>query len=178
MFDVVDYHNAIRLFAAAFALHEAEEWNSLRWHERNFVDLPAGETDASIRTFLVFASVVVLGWAAVVTVWGNPKLAAFLFLPTAAIAFQNALQHVYWLFRFREYAPGVMTAAVLLIPGTIYLAGAALHEAYVPAWYVAGLAILVLPGLIQTVRAGHRLTPPLRAILKFSVAMARRLGTS
>ena len=175
MFAASQYSVAIWLFAVAYALHEAEEWNSLGWHQRNFPDLPPGETDRSIRTFLVLASVAVLAWAGLVTAWGDPRIAAFLFLPTAAVVVQNALQHVYWQFAFREYAPGVVTSVLLLIPGTVVLAVAAVQRGYVPAWYVLVLAILLGPGVIQTVRAGHSLTPPLRAILRFSVALDRRL---
>jgi asparagine N-glycosylation enzyme membrane subunit Stt3 len=175
VFEAIEYPVAIWLFAVAYALHEAEEWNSLGWHQRSFADLPPGETDRSIRVFLVLASVVVLGWAGLVTVWGDPRVAAYLFLPTVAVIVQNALQHVYWQLAFREYAPGIVTSVLLLIPGTVVLAVAAVQRDYVPLWYVLVLAILLVPGLIQTVRAGHSLTPPLRAILRFSVALDGRL---
>ena len=174
----IAYAVAIWIFAASYALHEAEEWNSLAWHRRNFLDMPADETETSLRTFLVLASIAGFIWAAVATVWGNPSVAAFLFLPAVAIALQNALQHVYWQFSFREYAPGVVTSALLLIPGAIYLAVVAVGQHYVPLWYVVGLALLVVPGLILTVKAGHRLTQQFHAILRFSIALSRWLGRS
>jgi hypothetical protein len=178
VFELVDYAVAIWIFAAAYALHEVEEWNSLGWHRRNFLDMPADETDTSLRTFLVLASITGFIWAAVATVWGNPSVAAFLFLPAVAVALQNALQHLYWQFSFREYAPGIVTSALLLIPGAIYLAVVAVGQGFVPLWYVVGLALLVVPGLILTVKAGHRLTQQFHAILRFSIALSRWLGRS
>ena len=168
----VDYAVIIWFLAVAYAFHEAEEWNILEWHERNFGDMPA-HTTTGIRTFLVFASVVMLIWAGLATVWGNPKVATFLFLPAAAVAFQNGLQHVYWLFAFREYAPGVVTSVLVVIPATICLVVEGVRRAYVPAWYVVGLAILVVSGMVQTVRSGNRLTRELRAILDFGEALSR-----
>jgi len=98
-------------------------------------------------------------------------------LPAAAVAFQNALQHVFWLIYFREYAPGVVTSVLLLIPMVCYLTARAVQQGYVPAWYVVALAVLIVPGLIQTARAGNRLTPQFRAIHNFSVALSKWLST-
>ncbi len=173
--DTIYFLKIVWLFPIAFALHEAEEWNILAWYHRNYEDLPA-KTNTSIRTFLVFVSIVGFVWTAIATLPGNPKVAAFVLLPAMAIAFLNALQHVYWLIYFKDYAPGVVTSLLLLIPIIGYLAVRAVQESYVPIWYVVGLAILIVPILVQTMRVGNRLTSQFQVVHNFSVALAKRLG--
>ncbi len=46
----MSFLTAIWLLPVALLLHEAEEWNILRWEQRNFVNLPA-KTNVSVRTF-------------------------------------------------------------------------------------------------------------------------------
>src|SRR3990172_5013979 len=95
---------AMWLLPVAVALHEAEEWNILGWYQRNFVNLPA-KTHGSIRTFLVFLVLLGFLWTALAAWLNNPTLAAFVFLPFAAGAFLNALQHLFYTLYFRQYAP-------------------------------------------------------------------------
>jgi hypothetical protein len=139
------------------------------------VDLPR-ISHKSNRTWLVFVSIVYFGWCAIATLPGSPTFAAVVFLPAIAIALQNALQHIYWLFHFRDYAPGVITSLLLLLPLGIYLTVRAIQQDYAPAWYVAVLALLMVPGLAQTVRAGHRLTPQMRTLHSFSIRLSDRLA--
>ncbi len=66
--------------------------------------------------------------------------------------------HVYWRFRFQQYAPGVL----LLLPAIAYLAAQAVRAGYVPGWYVALLVALQVPALAQAVKAGNRMLPSFR----------------
>jgi len=151
------------LFAIAFALHEVEEWNILSWYQRNYVDLPPS-TNKAVRVWIVFVSLIGFVWCAVATLPGNPVLAAYVFLPATAVAMQNALQHIFWLFYFKQYAPGIITSMFCLIPLGIYLAVRALSDNLVPVWYVGILLLLIIPGLVQTVKAKNRMTRQIRAI--------------
>jgi hypothetical protein len=72
-------------------------------------DLPPS-TDKSIRVWIIFFILIVFAWGAVATLPGNPVFAAYVFHPAIALAMQNALQHVYWLFYFKQYAPGIVTS--------------------------------------------------------------------
>jgi hypothetical protein len=101
--------------------------------------------------------------------------ALFVFLPAIALALQTVLQHVYWLFYFRQYAPGVVTLVLLLIPIGCYLVTRAVQGGYVPLWYVVIWALLIVPGLVQTVRAGNEMTPPIRAIHNLGTRLAERI---
>lgn len=162
---------AIWLLPVAVALHEAEEWNILGWYHRNFVNLPA-KTHASIRTFLVFLTLLGFLWTALAALPNNPTIAAFVVLPFAAGAFLNALQHLFYTLYFRQYAPGVITSVVLYLPIVGYLTARAIEENLVPVAYVVVLVLLVIIGLIQTMKAGNTFTPAFRAISQVGMALA------
>jgi hypothetical protein len=108
----------------------------------------------------------------VATLPDNPVLAAYVFLPAIAVAMQNALQHVYWLFYFKQYAPGIITSVFFLIPLGVYIAIQAVGQSLVPLWYVGILLLLLLPGLVQTVRAKNRMTKQIRAIHHLGIKLA------
>jgi hypothetical protein len=61
----------------------------------------------------------------------------------------------------------------ILIPIIMYLVAHAVAVGYVPGWYPILLVGLILPGLIQTVKAGNRLTPQFQVIHRFSVALTK-----
>jgi hypothetical protein len=170
---MIDFSNVLWLFPVVFALHEFEEWNVVAWYRRNYVDLPP-MTDKSARAWLVFISIVGFLVSAAVILPGNLTLAALIILAAAAVIFLNALQHVYWLFYFKQYAPGVVTSILLLIPYISYLAVRSVQQQVVPLWYVVAWLIFVVTGLVQTVKAGNTMTPAIRAVHKAGEALAKR----
>lgn len=172
----LDFTSVLWLFPLAFGLHEAEEWNITRWEHRHFVSMPRTATDKSARTWIVFISIVGFAWCAVATLPGNPMVAAFVFLPAIALVLLNAFQHVYWLLYFRQYAPGIVTSIVLLIPTGFYLAARAVQQGYVPIWYVAVWAVPVVVGLVQTVRAGNQVTPLVRAVYNLGFWLSEKMS--
>jgi hypothetical protein len=125
--------------------------------------------------WIVFISLVGLIWCAVATVPGNPTIAAWIFFPAIAIMFQNALQHIYWLYYFRQYTPGVITAALMLIPFGCYVIARAIEHGYIPTWYVAVWAAFVMMGFAQTVRAGNKMTPLIRTINNLGIWLSDRI---
>lgn len=173
-----DFRSALWLFLIAFVLHEAEEWNIAEFEHRNFVGLPPAATHKSARTWVVFICVVGFVWCAAATLSGSPTVAAFVFLPAIALALQNALQHVYWSFYFRQYAPGVITSVLLLIPIGCYLLAKAVQQGHAPVWYVAVWAVLIGLGLIQTVRAGNKMTPFIRAVHNIGIRLSEKIFKS
>lgn len=168
---------AIWLLPIALALHEAEEWNILPWYQRNFVGLPV-KTNASIRTFLVFLTLFGFFWTALAVLSNNTTIAAFMVLLFATGAFLNGLQHVFYTIYFKQYAPGVITAIVFVLPTIGYLTTRAIQENLVPIVYVGVLGTVTIVGLIQTMRAGNTFTPSLRAISHFGTALSRWLHIS
>jgi hypothetical protein len=171
----LDFLTTLWLFLLAFVLHEFEEWHITEFERRNFVGLPPSATERSARMWIAFICTVGLVWCAAATLPGIPSLAAWVFLPAIAVALQNALQHAFWSVYFRQYAPGVITAVVLLIPIGGYVAAWAVRQGYVPAWYAAALAGLVAVGLVHTVRAGNRMSPFIRAIYNLGFRLSEML---
>jgi hypothetical protein len=167
----IDFITGLWLFTIAFALHEIEEWNILSWYQRNYVDLPPA-TNKSVRAWIIFAILLGVVWCTVATLPGNTGFAAYVFLPAIAVAMQNALQHVYWLFYFRQYAPGIVTSVFCLIPLGVYVFIQAIGQSFVPIWYVGVLILLLIPGLVQTVHAKNRMTKQVRAIHHLGINLA------
>lgn len=173
----INFMQWLWIFAVFFALHELEEWNILRWYQRNYTDLPPS-THTSVRYWIAAVILIGFAWCAVATLAGNAVFAAYVFLPAIAIAFQNALQHIYWTFLFKQYAPGLITAVVCLIPLGAFLAIDSILQQLVPVWYVGVLVVLIIPGLVQTVRAKNRMTGQIRAIHNIGIRLAGLLGKS
>ena len=173
----MSFLTAIWLMPFALALHEAEEWNILRWEQRNFVNLPP-KTNGGVRAFLVFFTLFGFLWTALAALPNNPKIAAFVFLPFAAGAFLNALQHLFYTIYFRQYAPGVITSVGLYLPISSYLTVRAIQENLVPVVYVVVLGILAILGLIQTMKAGNTFIPAFRAFSHFGMAFSKWLHIS
>ena len=166
---------AIWLVPIALVFHEAEEWNILGWERRNFVNVPA-KTNGSVRTFLVVFTLFGFLWTSLAALPNNPKIAAFVVLPFAAGACLNALQHMFYTLYFREYAPGLVTAVVLYLPIVGYLTARAIAQGLVPVGYVVVLVLLIILGLIQTIKAGNTFTSAFRAISHIGVALAKVLN--
>ncbi len=168
----LDYLTALWLFPIAVAVHELEEWNIVRWYERNFVDLPA-LTDKGARAWILFTCVLGFIWTTLAIVPGSASIAGFVLLLAFALMLQNGLQHVFYLVYFKSYAPGVVTSLLLLFPIIGYLALTAVQHNYVPGWYLLLLALLVIPNLIQTVRARNTMMSSFRAVHRFGATLAR-----
>ncbi len=168
-----DFLTTLWLFPVAVTVHELEEWNIVQWYRQNFVNLPPLQ-DRGLRAWILFSSLLAFVWTALAVIPGNPTLAAFVLLLAFVLMLQNALQHVYYLLYFRRFAPGVITAVLLLIPSIGYLTARAVAFAVVPGWYALLLIALTLPNLVQTVRAGNTMLGSLQAVHRFGAALARR----
>ena len=174
----MSFLTAIWLLPFALALHEAEEWNILRWYQRGlFVNLPA-KTNTSIRTVLVFVTLFGFLWTALAALPNNPTIAAFVLLPFAAFAVLHALQHLFYTMYFRQYVPGVITSVVLFLPISGYLTARAIEENLVPVVYVVVLVILTIPVLIQTIKAGNTFPPMFRAFSHIGMVLSKWLHIS
>jgi len=175
LLEQLDFLSMLWLFLIAFVIHEVEEWNITEFERRNFVGVPATVTTKNARMWIGIICVTGSVWCAAATLPGNPTIAAYVFLPAIALALGNAMQHIFWTFYFKQYAPGVITAVVLIIPLGGYIVAIAVQQGYASLWYVAILAGLIVVPLFHTVRAGNEMTPPIRAIYGLGNWLAEKL---
>jgi Protein of unknown function with HXXEE motif len=174
----LDFRKAIWLAPLAWALHEAEEWNINAFESRHFVD--PGYFSAVDHTVLWIG----LAWVALqgvlwtgLTAWPrNPRFAAFLALPWFIyLPFGNALQHVWYEFRFGGYTPGIVTATLLIIPVVLGLTVKAIRGRLIPWWYAAIFYLGAVTMLVSAIQSGNRLPPMLVRMIGNSVHTIRAL---
>jgi len=111
--------------AVVFLLHVAEEYPRFpEWATRHF--------GATSRPYFVYshiplvASIVTISFLASRGPVGST--AAFLATGAQCVLVTNALFHIATTVLFREYSPGVVTAAVLFLPSSAYLFQRTLRE--------------------------------------------------
>jgi Protein of unknown function with HXXEE motif len=160
------------LLPAAFALHEAEEWNLASWFPLHFT--PRTEaSDAGVRTLLVAFSLgafLLTGFAARLSTLRATLNVLLPFFVVVAVG--NALTHVFWWLYFGAYAPGVVTAALLVTPATLWVSLRAVQAGLVSRAWLGVLYLLAGLTLVPIVRAGATLTPGQLALHR----LAARLG--
>src|SRR5262249_50145234 len=103
------------------------------------------------------------------------RFVAWVLLPAAIGLGLNAVQHLYWWAHFGWYAPGSVTALLLLLPMSIHLTRRAMSERLVRAWYPALLVVLCVPPLVDTVRSDSTIAAQLRTTHALGLAVMRWL---
>lgn len=144
----------ICVLPVAYSLHEAEEWNLLAWYDRYWLNV-GDLSDRTVHVWLLFSSLLAFAVTGVVMAFRRERLAAWVLLPFFAFPFLHAFLHIYWVFYFRAYSPGVITSALLLIPSFVFVASRAVRDRLVPAWFVAVACLLNLPPVIAGIRLGN-----------------------
>lgn len=171
----IQIRSLLWLLAVSFALHEAEEWNLVRWEQANFTPAPLFD-DLAVRTLLVLFTLLALSFTALSVRFLSLRGALFALLPLyLTIVLGNALTHVFWLFYFESYAPGVVTSGLLLAPLTLYLAYRVLRERLVPRAYVWVLLCLAMLQPLGAAAAGASLTRSQLALQRFGMHLSRWL---
>ena len=162
------------IFCLVFALHELEEWNILTWHQQHHENFPP-LTNLDIRTFLIFITIVFAAWTSISLIPKKTKIRAYLFLPAVALAVSNGVMHIFWLFSYGAYAPGVIFGGIAGVPLGAYIAWFSINKQLLPIWYVIVLGSLVVLSVFSAVRAGGNLDPQLLGLLGIAGEVARFL---
>ena len=162
--DSIEFSHLIWVIPVVQLIHELEEWNILKWYKENYVDLP-DSTNLSIRVWILFFSLFVYVWTTLCFFTPNRVISAILVSLLIMITTQNGLQHLYWLFYFKKYAPGVVSFVILLIPLNTYVVYRILKQEFLPFWLLIIIMALMIPGLIETIRARNRMTKIVRVVV-------------
>lgn len=163
------------LLGFAFVLHEAEEWNLASWLQASFEPAPQ-LSDRVARTLLALFAMLGVSFTALSIRLMSPRGALIALLPLfVAVIFGNALTHIFWLFHFGAYAPGSLTATLLVVPLTIILVRGVLHERLVPPAYVWLLVAIAFIQPIGAAMAGSSLSGPQLVLPQLGEALAERV---
>ncbi|HEX3076676.1 MAG TPA: HXXEE domain-containing protein [Lachnospiraceae bacterium] len=134
-----------------FFLHEMEEWNIYDWYYSNYqTKLPS--TKLSIRLWLWLISICGFVVTSISFVIPNKLISGIIILILIVSSSFNGLQHIYWTFIFKKYAPGVLWSSLGIIAGGI-ITSAIVIQHQVPIVLILILYLITIPLLIQTVRA-------------------------
>jgi hypothetical protein len=170
----ISFRNLIWLIPIIMLFHELEEWNILKWYKENYIDLPSS-TNRSVRVWLIGISLVGFVLTLIGYLIPNNGASAFLICLLIAFTLQNGLQHLYWLFYFKKYAPGVVFSVLFGIPAGFYICFRILMEKMLPIWILIVIGLLIIPGLVKTVKAKNRMTKGIRGAHMIGLRIAKRL---
>jgi hypothetical protein len=161
------------LLPLAFVVHDAEEFiTGQRWLEQHSADLRSrvGDIPAQLVVDVYSSSLgtlaamgVILAVFAGVTIWAIrtnlSKLATGAFVLCTGAFFLHGFGHIAETALFGYYTPGVVTAALLVLPsGAVLLSAIRRRGAINPATLLVGLAIaglLVVPAIVGALLLGR-----------------------
>lgn len=169
----VDFRHLIWIIPLVHMLHELEEWNIMKWYKSTYTDLP-GSTASSIRLWLIIVSVIGFIYTAVPFYIGNLSAAAYLIEVFVIYTTFNGCQHIYWTFAFRKYSPGVIFSSIGILCG-ILVTLKALGESYVNPVAATVLYLLIIPKMLETVKAENTMVKEIRAIHELSLKIENKL---
>lgn len=162
------------LGAFALVIHEFEEWNIAPWFTEHFENAP-GIQPPAVWLGLVVVSAFALAWAWAATRAKSDVVCAAAALLLFVVAAGNALEHLVWLVLVGAYAPGVLTASLLVLPATC------LFVLRIPRTIpllaaCTGLGVLLLFGAAETYLAGPHLQDHQVALQTRFILLAQTLG--
>lgn len=153
-----------------FFIHEMEEWNILDWYHSTYVT-PPPSTKLSCRLWLWTISIWGFLMTTIAYVIPNKSISAMVLLILIVFTTLNGLQHIYWLFAFHKYAPGVIGSSIGIVAGGIITAGILVQNLVSPI-YVIILYLITVPYVIQTIRAKNTLLKTFYALHLLTVKIA------
>lgn len=136
-------------------LHEMEEWNILEWYYSTYDPAPKS-TNLSTRIWLFIMSIWGYLMITLAYIIPNVYLSAGVVLFLIVFTSFNGLQHIFWLFAFKKYAPGVIFSSLGIVAGII-LTMAMLIQGLVSPIIVIVFWAVTVPFIISTIRAKNTL---------------------
>jgi hypothetical protein len=164
------------LVAAAMVVHELEEWNIAAWGARNFTN-HTGISNYAIWIGLFIISAVLVIWIYCATRFESPLAISLIALPAVAlVAAGNAFQHVTWTILFSEYAPGVVSAVVLVLPASVLSMWRMFQVSRMLLVPIGACAALWIAASVQIIEAGNVMQPFQVVLQRFFISLTSALG--
>lgn len=139
-----------------FLFHEMEEWNIVDWYNSTY-QTPLPSKKLGTRIWLLLISICGFLATAISYLIPNKRISAMVILFLVVFTTLNGLQHIYWTIAFKKYAPGVIWSSVGIIAG-FYITIVSLTQNKGLWIYIFLLYLLILPNIIQTIKAKNTLT--------------------
>lgn len=172
----IDIRRLLWIFPFVFLFHELEEWNILQWHRQFQTNVPTDVTNLDLRTFFLFVVLCFFIITYLCLIPKNKKVNSYLLIPFIIIGnFYNGVVHLFWLFYFQTYAPGVIFGFFVGVPFTVLIIYKMLKEKLVKKWYVLIFVALCIYLVIQAVNLGVKLEPGVANAMLFSKKLANFL---
>lgn len=171
--DWIGLRDVIWAIPLMFSIHEAEEWNILKWYRKYYKNLP-GSTNTSIRIHIVVLSLVsVLLTLLAVTAPGTVVFALITVFMSVFILL-NFLQHVIWTFQLRAYSPGLITGCICILVIICINVLFVLNSIIAVPYYL--MTLLIIPSLIGTLKVKGEMTKEVRNVHNFFIRMENALA--
>ncbi|MBN1532404.1 MAG: HXXEE domain-containing protein [Spirochaetes bacterium] len=171
----MEFRRVVWIIPAVFLLHELEEWNILAWYREYFSEMPVLTDNADFRAWIIGVSIFAFLWTWISTRFKNERITAYLVIPPVVLILANGIQHLFWLFYFQAYAPGVIFASLLGIPACSYVLYRGVRGVKIPLWYPLLFSLYGLFIVVTTVVAGSRLSPFIRTIMDLAHLTTSRI---
>ena len=157
-------------------VHELEEWNIASWSARNFEN-HTGISEEAIWLGIAFMAVVFVSWIFLATRLRSPLAISIAALPAVAlVAVGNSVQHITWTLLFGEYAPGVASAVLLVLPASCLAMWKMIQQSRLLAIPMLACAALWVAASVRIIDAGHVLQPFQLVLHRFCMSMATALA--
>lgn len=163
----VDLRIVMWVIPVIFFLHEMEEWNILEWYKSTY-SAPPPSTKLSCRIWLFTISILGFMVTAAAYIISNQTVSAVVVLLFVVFSTLNGIQHIYWTFAFKKYAPGVIFSSLGIVAGLIVTAVIYSKNLVNPVC-IAIMYAACIPSVIQTIKAKNTLTKSIEALHIFSM---------
>lgn len=173
--ELIDMKTLFVLVAAVLFLHELEEWNIDEYHRKNYTETTVKETKLSVRLWLFFLSAIGFLWAFIASLIPNALIGTVFFMLLVDFTSLNGIQHVLISLKTKKYNPGLLFGGLAGLSLNTLVIAKILAGQILPLWLLTLLLLLIVPGLVQTIKGlkETRMPKMLVKILEFSLKLEK-----
>ncbi len=170
----LNINNAMWIIPFIFFLHEMEEWNILSWYHSTY-NPPPQSTNLSCRIWLFIISIWFYFMTVIAHIIPNQYISTGILLFLIVFSSFNGIQHIFWLFAFKKYAPGVIFSTLGIVAGAIITAACLIQNLTLPIYIIILYAFTIYP-LIVTFRAGNKCIKTFQALHNLTLKIVEGLS--